>query len=383
MRTCRETASHRRGFRAADVLLLAAAMGVFLFAGRPAQAQVRADEEIVFFPTFAHLTPDGHAWVVPIHGWIFEPERDSVVRAGLLDRLRQTLGLREAAEETDIFHERVRLFLVDNERGKDVAVKVGGKQYRLPPSEPNGHFHGEIRLSTDEVAELAKAGAVVRGWLHYAAVLPMGDSHHFRGAVQMIPQTGLSVISDIDDTIKITEVTDRSALVQNTFCRPFRAVPGMADVYRRWAGEGACFHYVSASPWQLYPALSEFIASAGFPSGSFHQRFFRLKDSTALELLGSPVEMKRDAIGSILTAFPQRRFILVGDSGENDPEIYGTVARAHPEQAVRILIRNVTDESPAGPRMQAAFEGVPADRWMLFREAEQIRTATTTKPASE
>ncbi len=378
MHTCRETASHRRRFRAAGVLMPAAAIGVFLLAGRPAQAQVRADEEIVFFPTFAHLTPDGQAWVMPVHGWIFEPERDSVARAGLLDRLRQTLGLREAAEEGDLFHERARLFLVDNERSKSVAIGVGGKQYPLPSSAPNGHFQGEIRLSAVEATPLMEGV-----WLRYEAVLPEGDPRRFRGAVQMVPQSGLSVISDIDDTIKITEVTDRAAMMRNTFCRPFRAVPGMADVYRRWAVEGACFHYVSASPWQLHPALSEFIASAGFPPGSFHQRFFRMKDSTALELLESPVEMKIEAIGSILKAFPQRQFILVGDSGENDPEIYGTVARAHPEQVVRILIRNVTDESPDGPRMQAAFECVPADRWMLFREAEQIEAAATTKPASE
>ncbi len=378
MHTCRETASQRRRLRTAGILMLTVALGALVIVGLHVPRPVRADEEIVFFPTFAHLTPDGQAWVVPIHGWIFEPERDSVVRAGLLDRLRQTLGLRESADEGDIFHERARLFLVDNERGKDIAIEVGGKQYRLPPSEPNGHFQGEIRLSTVDAAPLVK-----EGWLSFEAVLPKGDPRRFRGAVRMIPQTGLSVISDIDDTIKITEVTDRSALVKNTFCRPFRAVPGMADVYRRWAAEGVCFHYVSASPWQLYPVLSEFMASAGFPSGSFHQRFFRLKDSTALELLESPVEMKREAIGAILAAFPRRQFILVGDSGENDPEIYGTVARAHPEQVVRILIRNVTDEGPDGPRMQAAFEGVPADRWMLFREAEQIEVAATTKPASE
>ncbi len=377
MRTCRKTTSRRRRFRVARVWT-AAATGVLLFAGQWAAAQVREDEEIIFFPTFAHLTPDGKEWVVPIHGWVFEPENDSVVRVVLLERLRQTLGLQESAAETDVFRERARLFLVDNERNKSVTVEVGGRRHRLPPSEPNGHFRGEIRVPAAEATPSAEAGRLL-----CEAVLPNGDSRRFWGTILLIPPTGFSVISDIDDTIKITEVADRTAMMRNTFCRPFRAVPGMAELYRRWAAEGAYFHYVSASPWQLYPALSDFLASAGFPSGSFHQRLFRLKDSTALALLESPVESKSETIESILAAFGQRQFILVGDSGEQDPEIYGAAARAHPEQIARILIRNVTDESPDGARMRAAFEGVPADRWILFREVEQIAVAATTKPASE
>ncbi|MGB7326045.1 MAG: App1 family protein [Rubripirellula sp.] len=65
------------------------------------------------------------------------------------------------------------------------------------------------------------------------------------------------------------------------------------------------------------------MSEAGFPEGTFHLKQFRLKDSSVLDLLSSQQETKRSAIVPILEAFPQRQFILIGDSGEQDPEIYG------------------------------------------------------------
>ena len=57
--------------------------------------------------------------------------------------------------------------------------------------------------------------------------------------------------------------------------------------------------------------------------------------------LGPQNQYKTGVIERILADFPRRRFLLVGDSGEQDPEIYGAIARKHPEQVERIFIRNV------------------------------------------
>lgn len=90
------------------------------------------------------------------------------------------------------------------------------------------------------------------------------DGRVFKGSVQLVSPTGISVVSDIDDTIKETHVLNRHELAANTFLREFRGVPGMADLFRRWAaGDHIVFHYVSGSPWQLYPALSDFLRRDG------------------------------------------------------------------------------------------------------------------------
>ena len=130
--------------------------------------------------------------------------------------------------------------------------------------------------------------------------------------------------------------------------------------------------YVSGSPWQLYQPLSQFLGAEGFPAGSFHLKSFRLTDSSALEFFGSQEEYKSAVIEGIFADFPQRRFILVGDSGEQDPEVYGALAREHPEQVVWILIRDVGDAGRGAARFDAAFEGVPKARWKVFRNPDEL-----------
>ena len=352
---------------AAGGLALVAKMSL----NRPAGAEagvsnVKSDEVVLFYPTLAPAGPDGRSWTVPIHGCIFEPEADSAKRALLVRAIRRALGLRLDTQERLAFEKRMRLFLVDHERGKTIWVRVGTRVYEVGTSGPNGHFEGNLELSAAEVEELTRKGHVEDGWLSFEVVLDPSDVRQFSGRVLLPGRTGLSVISDIDDTIKITEVRDRQAMLANTFVRPFRPVPGMADLYRRLAAAKATFHYVSGSPWQLYEPLQEFCRTENFPRGTFHLKLFRLTDASALSLLGSQEQYKTETIEPILAALPERRFVFIGDSGEQDPEIYGAIARKHPEQTAAIFIRNVTGEPPEGERFRKAFADVPADRWRVF-----------------
>jgi phosphatidate phosphatase APP1 len=101
------------------------------------------------------------------------------------------------------------------------------------------------------------------------------------------------------------------------------------------------FHYVSASPWQLARCLCGFLRDEQLPFGSMHLKLFRLKDSTPLRRLPSRKHSKRRIIEQIMADFPGRRFLLVGDSGERDPEVYAAIARRHPRQVAAVAIRRV------------------------------------------
>jgi phosphatidate phosphatase APP1 len=198
----------------------------------------------------------------------------------------------------------------------------------------------------------------------------------------LIAPQGLSVISDIDDTIKLSHVTDKSELIKNTFLREFRDVEGMADIYTGLSKRGVAFHYVSGSVWQLYQPIAGFFSEAGFPRGTFHLKHFRLKDRSVTQLWSSQTEHKLNAINPIIADFPNRHLVLIGDSGEQDPEIYGEIARQYPDQIVGIFIRNATDESPDDERFEKAFRKIANNRWMLFDEANEIQ-ASLDKLASE
>ncbi len=344
------------------------------------QSPIKADEVVLFFPSIAHQVEGGKTWEMEIHGWIHEPEERSLFRHAAVELFRRSLGLEKSDEASAIFRRRARLFLVDSERGKRISVRIGRAECPVGVSGADGHFSGIIRLGDEEIRVLARPSPGLAPRISFQAVTRAGDSRVFAGGVQLIGPTGLSVISDIDDTIKVSDVGDRKQLLANTFLREFQPVPGMAGLYRRWADDGAVFHYVSASPWQLYVPLAEFLQAAGFPHGSFHLKDFHGVGKGFVELFATPERTKRQAIEPILAAFPDRKFVLVGDSGERDPEIYAALAREHPEQVARIVIRDLGGLGPDQDRYRKCFAGVPREMWFVFQRPQDIDSPNHIQP---
>lgn len=334
-------------------------------------SDIKSDETVVFFPTMAYPTDDADTWEVKIHGWIFE---SSLGGEAAVRSFQAAMGLRENLndESKAILRKRARYLVVDNERAKRIVIRLGDKSYPLKKSKPNGHFESRLQLSADEI-DRHKA---TDGPIPFQAVMRNGDSREFKGNIHRLNTTGLSVVSDIDDTIKISELSDTRAAIANAFWRPFRPVPGMAKVYRQWEKEhkDIRFHYVSAGAWQFYVPLDEFRQEADFPAGTYHFRHFRWKDNSFFEILRSPVGYKREIIESLLAITGQRRFILVGDSGQHDPEVYALLARRYPNRIVRIYIRNITDEPADAPRYRQTFKGLPKSIWTIFQEAREIES---------
>lgn len=336
---------------------------------RPADAStIRADEQIVFFPTAAYLSRLGDEWRVPIHGWILEREGDDLFRNQLMKVVREEVGEITDKQSLKLLDERVRWFLVDNEGGKRIAYNVAGRSGVSAESGSDGHFVGLINVPVEVAKPHTKDG-----WLDIAAVLPESDKRRFIGRSQLLAPTGWLVISDIDDTVKISEVTNKKKLIEHTFLRPFEAAPGMPELYRKWAKAGADFHFVSSSPWQLYPPLSEFFEAKKFPAATFSLKQIHIKGTSILKLIDDPWVSKVTTISEILKRFPDRKIVLVGDSGEKDPEVYGELARQFPEQVKSIFIRNVTQEKTASKRMQTAFREVDTKSWQLFVQTDEIK----------
>jgi len=341
-------------------------MGAALFAGlAPLQTLQAAeplepDEEALFMPGTARPTDDGRI-EVDIHAWIFERER----RWGLDAALARYLGLslKKLSPTARLrFNQRTALFHAESEEGKLIDVVFDGTQTRvkMPASTADG------RTNLRVVVDAPRTAAPVQ-WLQFHGVTGPGELlHRFRGQALVVPAEGLSVISDIDDTIKRTQVRDRREMLLNTFARRFEAAPRMAAYYRALTQVPETrFHYLSASPMQLYPALADFVRDNDFPAGSMH-----LRESTTWRTLIPGAEDSRahklGVIGRLLTEFPRRRFVLVGDSGEADPEIYAQVYRTNPERIDSIVIRDVTDEGRLSDRYRATFEGIDPVRWHIL-----------------
>ncbi|KAG9073160.1 hypothetical protein KI688_000947 [Linnemannia hyalina] len=227
-------------------------------------------------------------------------------------------------------------------------------------SRPGGHFDGTLQMSSSEVEAHRRKDAATghpRLLKLHAYHADMPDFCH--GVVSLIDPEGVSIISDIDDTIKETNVTAGARIIlRNTFLKDMMEVEGMASVYKGWCDQGAAIHYVSNSPWQLIPSLLEFFKTFKFPAGSAH---LRLHDNVLKTYFMAPGENKRRSIREILTDFPDRKFILVGDSGEIDMEIYTDMAQEFPGQIVKIFIRDITTA-----RLKEMVSKMPPTRSLSF-----------------
>ncbi len=231
----------------------------------------------------------------------------------------------------------------------------------------NGIKNGTIRLGRERAEQLLAQQNSVDGWLTIRVV---SDEHEGTGRIQLIPSYGISVISDIDDTVKITEMPAGTQIVlRNTFFKPYQTAPGMADLYQLW--DDAVFHYVSGTPRQFFHPLTEFLfhENQGFPPGSMHmknvQKNFLSPDTwrNMGDMLMNDrytYEQKSGQIAEILKAFPERRFILVSDSGERDPEIYREMMRRFPEQIEKVYIRDVVNDREHNPERLEGMEIIPA-----------------------
>lgn len=344
------------------------------------RSTVGREEQIVFYPSFASRTDDGRGWALVIQGCVFDPKIPWLRRTPVMGLIKRAMRVDRAADE--YFRQRMRQFLMSGLRGRAVSVAVGGREFHVAESDYMGLFRGTIELNDEIVAGLAQPMEQGGRWIGCQAILGPSDSREFHGKLQLTEPTGVSIISDVDDTIKHSNVGNRRDLFRNTFTRNFVPVTGMPELYRDCAVAGAAFHFVSGSPWQLYEPLYEFCRAEGYPFGSFHLKRFRFREA-ARKLRMSPQKAhKQAAIEPILAAFPQRRFVLIGDSGEQDPEIYGHLSRAYPNQIIGVFIRAIRGEKRDSERIQAAFGGTSPQLWSLYTEPEEIRSRVSTLVAN-
>ena len=176
------------------------------------------------------------------------------------------------------------------------------------------------------------------------------------------------VVSDIDDTIIVSMIprlltAAKHALMERVSDR--EAVPGMAGFLRRVARfnlypsgqekhterkeSSSVVHgrqanalpvmYLSTGPWNLVPGLREFLRRTDFPMGAFLMTDFGPSNTGWFR---SGVEHKKRELRRLASTFPNIQWILVGDDGQHDPEIYAEFAREFPKNVALIAIRSLS-----------------------------------------
>ncbi len=181
-------------------------------------------------------------------------------------------------------------------------------------------------------------------------VVPNQEDVKATGQVMLLShQSEFGVISDVDDTILISKATNalkkiRLMLFKNAHSRlPFEGVAafykalqhGISDKYNP-------IFYVSSSEWNLYDLLVDFCSVRGIPKGPFLLQTLEEDWYKFWKSGGGNHSHKVDKIRHILTTYHELRFILIGDSGQKDAEIYSKIVHEYPERILAIYIRDVS-----------------------------------------
>jgi Uncharacterized conserved protein (DUF2183) len=330
----------------------------------PARLQIVTEKEVTFYPTYGYR--QDNVWKIQLYGWAHK-NREHLNRF-----VTKVVTLKDkcTGEQMQNFQSRTDDLEDDDKFLEKVIIKFDsdaeGQGYEFERSNRNGIVRMDLTLTDERAKQFLASQGSTNGWLTYRAV---SAEHTGLGRIKLIEPEGVSLVTDIDDTIKVTEIpSGRDTVARNTFCLDFKAAEGMAERYK---GLGDIpVHYISGGPQQLFGPLYDFLitGTGGFPEGTFHLNFYPknvLERETVENLIhlgsggpfSSTYKHKIEQITELMKNFPRRQFILVGDSGEVDPEVYREIRDKKRDQVKEIWIRDLINDSD--PRANPyRFEGM-------------------------
>jgi phosphatidate phosphatase APP1 len=263
----------------------------------------------------------------------------------------------------DRVHVRGRVLLG---RIDDQAASPTRRRIRLPVGLPpflSLEVPGE-RVTVEVAGQVVETAAGPDGYVECLVDLP-GLSpgwHQISFAVNGRPESAtagrllvvdpalrLGIVSDIDDTIVHTGLTRLVEAVRTTLFTPEHAravVAGTSELYHALLsgdkGPGQIF-YVSTGAWNLHPALQRFLTRHSFPDGPLLMTDWGPSDRWMFREASEA--FKARVITQLFDEYPQLMWVLVGDSGQDDPQAYATVAQAQPGRVHAVYIRDVAPAS--------------------------------------
>lgn len=238
--------------------------------------------------------------------------------------------------------------LLTNEDIEGVKVKI--------------YFNGKkIRAVTDDLGifsvKVNDLGKIQTGYNEVTAELERGQvrfiSNRAYGQITVkdSQKTDFAIVSDIDDTIQKSYVTDKFKAAQTLLFNNYmtqKAFPGVSELYQALDknNDGIVngdVYYISGSPVQISQRIENFLSYNGFPFGSIDLK--RIGFSKNVDNPVQQMDYKLEKLRILFDTYPNKKFILFGDNGEKDPEIYREISRKYPNKVIAIYINNVTGDN--------------------------------------
>jgi phosphatidate phosphatase APP1 len=283
----------------------------------------------------------------------------------VLGRVVEDLGLLPAHREhskRQNFAAMLRRFTAASIPHACVRVTLRGHSEEITTDE-EGYFELEVPAGPaadeftpwrDFTVELVKGGIAGQAPVRIAGtvLVPPIDSE-------------VGIISDIDDTVLETGAVNLLRMIRVTFFNnaltrlPFEGVAAFYRALER--GPGGSLHnpvfYVSSGPWNLYDMIADFFAVQGIPRGPILLQDFGVDRDKFIKLAHD--RHKLEQIERIMATYPALPFVLIGDSGQHDPEIYARVVEDFPGRVRAIYIRDVASAKRSS-QVEEVVRGIQA-----------------------
>ncbi|KAE9972791.1 hypothetical protein BLS_003897 [Venturia inaequalis] len=202
-----------------------------------------------------------------------------------------------------------------------------------------------------------------------------GNSTLGNATAFLVPPTGFTVISDIDDILRVTKIYLPKEGLLNSFARAFVPWMNMPQIYANWSTSipNMHFHYLTTTPEQVTRNYMDFIYKT-YPGGSFDTRPLNFSDVSAT------LSIRKYLLTKYFETFPQRKIILVADTSNSDVmKDYPQLAHDYPNQVQCILLRNTSaTDNDKFPYNTAGFKNISQNKYMFFIVPDDLRNLDVT-----
>ena len=238
-----------------------------------------------------------------------------------------------------------------------------------------GYYHARI-----DTPGAAMSDAL---WENASVALADGTLLTPQPVLQVGDRSGFGVISDIDDTILHSSILDWKTAAQLTFLhnartrKPLRGAAKLYQALQAGAGGARCnpVFYVSSSPWNLYDLLDDFMELNAIPPGPVFLRDIGFDPGKFVKTAGHGHKLERAR--GLIARYPRLRWVLIGDSGQADAELYAEAAQEFGDRILAIYIRDVdpATDDPRDTFVDGWIEKVAGTDVPMLRVADSLAIA--------
>jgi phosphatidate phosphatase APP1 len=224
----------------------------------------------------------------------------------------------------------------------DVKVEVSlHQQKKILESDPEGIISCIFKHTDENIPE---NDLIISRLVPQEGIIPERDEVKSR-VLRYHSQHPIGIISDIDDTVLISHATRIGkkiwlSISKNAYTR--RPFPGVSVFYKALSeNDKNPFFYVSSSDWNLFDLIRDFLNYRDIPAGPLLLKDLHVDLRNIWKSGGGSHQHKLGKINMLLELYPGMKFILIGDSGQHDPELYAGIIESHPGRIKAVYIREI------------------------------------------